>query len=171
MLIRDILIIVLTIKKFEWELIKIPTSMLVISLFWFSYLWWINKNRKTKEKVNLEEKSPFEILPALKFAAIFVAILFLIYFIKEKFGDEFVYLTTIIVALIDTETIILPALESLHTKSFDLNLVANIISISIVVNTLIKLFYIWVFAKREYFYKSLLLVLSISLLPLLLFLI
>ena len=122
--------------------------------------------------MKLKEKSPFELLPALKFAAVFVGILFLVYFVKRFVGENGVYITTFLVSLVDTETIILPGVESYKNGIFDAKLLTHIITIAIVINTLIKLFYIRFFANNNTFKKSLWPILFISLLgflPLLLF--
>ncbi len=162
MLVRDIVIIILASASLNWEFIKIPSLMFVFSFAWFSILYFLNKNNQSGEKLDIEEDSPFEIIPALKFALVFVLILFVIHFTKEFFGDKAIYLTTSLVALVDTETIILPALESFRNGKLDFNIVGNIIGISIVINTLVKLFYIWIFAKRKYFWKTILPILIIS---------
>jgi uncharacterized membrane protein (DUF4010 family) len=102
-----------------------------------------NKEKKKKEtKLDIDDKSPFEILPALKFALVFTLILFLIHFVKERIGENAVYITTFFVSLVDTETIILPAIESQKNEHFSVDLVSNVIAIAIIINTLIKLLYI-----------------------------
>jgi uncharacterized membrane protein (DUF4010 family) len=137
----------------------------IASLILFYY--FLSKDNSKKEvELELDEKSPFEILPSLKFAVVFTFILFIVYFVKEYVGDNGIYLTTFIVGLIDTETIILPGIESLKTGTIDLVLLSHIITISIVVNTLVKLAYIQFFAGKKAFNKTLVSIILLSLLGL-----
>ena len=153
MLIRDILIVLAASDKIAWTIIKTPVVMLLTALFLLIIYWFVNTGKKgTEQEITVNEKSPFEIIPALKFAFIFTLILFLIHFVKDWLGNQAVYVTTFLVSLIDTETIILPAIENQKNGHFDLVMVGNIISIAIVVNTLIKLFYIRVFAGKKSFW-------------------
>ena len=157
MLVRDIAIILIASGTFNFELIRIPLIMVIFSTLYFIYYFYKNiKIDNDNHSLELEESSPFEIIPSLKFAFVFVLILFIIHFVKEWAGDHAVYLTSIFIALVDTETIILPAIESFKNNSLTIDVLKNVIWIAIVINTLIKLFYIWIFAERRYFWKALL---------------
>ncbi len=168
---RDLIIIILATNKVNLILIATPLIMGIVSIVMF---YWFFKKDNEKNKVDLvvDEKSPFEILPSLKFALIFSIILFLVYFVKKYVGDNGVYFTTFLVSLIDTETIILPSIESFKNGTLDIKLLGNIITISIVINTLIKLFYIQFFSGNKSLKVVIIPIITISvfgLLPLIIF--
>jgi len=103
-----------------------------------------------------EMHSPFEIVPALKFALFFSVILFAIHFGKVYFGDIGAYITTVIAAFADVDAVVFSALLSYGTQTMSEQFVGNIISIALIVNTAVKLLYIFLFGERSFFYKMLL---------------
>ncbi|EFK97053.1 conserved hypothetical protein, membrane [sediment metagenome] len=151
MLIRTMAIILFIVRDIKYELFLAPLLMFLVSIFFFLFYYSKHKKEKIKINIDLGEKSPFEILPALKFASIFVVILFIVFFMDKYFGDKGIYLTSFIVSIIDSEAIIFSILESFKNGIFDISLVSNLVSLIVVVNTFIKLLYIWLFAGKKYF--------------------
>lgn len=154
MQIRSLLVILFVSQGIILKFILTPLLMFITAIILFLYFIVKKHIEDDSVELNIADKSPFEILPSLKFAAVFVLVLFATYFIKEYFGNGGIYLTTLVVALVDTESIILPALESYRQGNFSLELVSNIITIVIVMNTFMKLVYIWIFAGKKYFWKT-----------------
>lgn len=91
---------------------------------------------KLKSKL-AETKSPFNIVPALKFAAIFALILFLVEFAKAEMGNEGILLTSIISGFVDVDAITI-SLANLAKTDLDKEYAAFAITIAAMINTLSK---------------------------------
>jgi len=172
MQIRDLVLIFSISSVRKWEIFAPSIFMILSSLILFGYYFW--KDKKNTDKIDLKlnpEKngSPFEILPSLMIALVFSLILLGIYFLKKYLGDGAVYLGSFAVALVDTESLILPSLESLRTGVFNFNTVLNIVVIALVVNTFVKLFYILTLGNKKAFLKAFVPVTIISLSGLLIY--
>ncbi|MCK5588841.1 MAG: DUF4010 domain-containing protein [Candidatus Pacebacteria bacterium] len=155
MQLRIIAEIIIISQDFSFKFIAISLSMLLPALFFFSYFYIMDskkKQRVLKEKVD-EVKSPFEILPALKFAVIFIVILFAVYFGKYFFGDWGAYFAASLASLVDADAVVLSILESFKISKIEIGFVVDIIMIAVVVNTLIKLFYVFVLGNKKLFKK------------------
>ncbi len=116
------------------------------------YYSFLGKESKKQTRVNSAvAKSPFEIVPALKFGVLFTITLFTIYFSKKYFGDGGVYFTTVITSIVDVDAIIFSALLSFESNKMDLTLVGNIVAITIIVNNIAKMFYVFFFGSKKFF--------------------
>ncbi len=92
------------------ELIKlliIPFSAMgIVGILSSIFIW--HRGRKTPEAIEkdiIKLKSPFSIMPAVKFAAFFALILFLSNFANATMGDRGLYLTSLLSGFIDVDAI------------------------------------------------------------------
>ncbi|PID83401.1 hypothetical protein CSB11_01250 [Candidatus Campbellbacteria bacterium] len=114
-------------------------------------------------KHKLEVKSPFEILPALKFGFLFSAILFAIYFGNKYFGQIGGYFVVFLSSFTDADAVVLSTAESFKTGGATGTFLAYTILIATVLNTLVKSLYIYLIGGKEIFKLTLLPIVLISL--------
>jgi len=152
---RILILIFIVTHSFIISFIVVPLVMAITSLILFGVFLISNKKNKKNSELKIEESSPFEIVPALKFGLLFAVVLVIIYFSNKYFGEKGVYITSFFVALVDVESIILPTLESFNKSDLMKNIVVNVLAIVVIINTVVKLFYIWIFAGKKYFWKIL----------------
>jgi uncharacterized membrane protein (DUF4010 family) len=131
----------------------IPGIMGVFSLAYAGFMWKTlikqkEKNIETKS-IEFKIKSPFHILPALKFGGIFVSVLFAIAAGKHLFGDMGVYVAAFLSGLVDVDAVVLSSLESVRLGELSLDVAKNAIFIALVVNTLIKVAYTGILGSRK----------------------
>ncbi len=166
MLIRIIIVVFIFASIFHFSFIAPALIMTVVALIFFLYYYFFDlKFKKEEIKIDKEEdiKNPFELLPALKFGLIFIVVLYLVYFGEYYFGEMGAYFAAGLAALVDTDAVVLSTLESFRALRMEAYLVINIIAIAIIVNTLIKIFYIFIFGRKELFKKIFIPILVISL--------
>ncbi len=99
----------------------------------------------------------------------FVFILFAIYFAEEKYDNLGGYIVAFVASFADADSVILTALENFK-KGESIFYVSFLILIPIIVNTLVKSFYIFLLGSKKLFYKTLLPILAISIIGGLVFL-
>ncbi len=159
---RDFVIIIVGSGGIIWQFLLTTIIMSVSSLILAYYFWKQDRKNDEKVELNIENSSPFEIIPALKFALLFILVLFLVYFLKYYFSDSAIYVSAAVVGLVDTESFILSVLENYNNQVVDFNTVKNSIAIVLIVNTIIKLLYIQIFAGWKVVKKVIGVVLLVS---------
>lgn len=122
-----------------------------------SIFYWLKKDRtikSIKEDV-LDLESPFQLKPALKFAALFVLILFLSKVANAFTGHQGLYLTSFISGLLDVDAITI-SIAALAENSEISNTVAVVaITIAAITNTLVKGAIFIFFGAKKVAYKIL----------------
>lgn len=101
--------------------------------------------QKSAEKIT----SPFDILPAIKFGVIFVAVLIVLAIAQHYLGDTGVYIAAFLSGLVDVDVIILSSLESMKSGELSVRVVENSILIAIVVNTLVKSVFVFLMGNKD----------------------
>lgn len=94
--------------------------MLIMSGLCLIYLF--SKIKKTKHNtkdiaINPKIKSPFEIIPALKFTALFTILLFVIHFAEIYFANYGIYAVVFLVSFVDVDMPILSILDSFNNSN------------------------------------------------------
>lgn len=105
-----------------------------------SYSWWLIRNRKNNEisEAPIVVGNPLDILSALYFAVVFIAILASVYYSNTYFGNQGLYLSAIISGFADTDAITISV--SKLAKEIDLvSTSAKIIVAATISNSLVKL--------------------------------
>jgi len=138
--------------------LMIPIIMSVASSIFAVYFFWKSKSKKTSffqkpERVKLT--SPFEIVPALKFGAVFVFVLFALAIGQRYFGNSGVYAAAFLSGVIDIDAIVLSSLESVKLGELSSVVAYNAIAIALFTNTLVKVGYVGVMGSRDVFRKVL----------------
>lgn len=122
-LIRVFVIVIFLSEEFSKQFIIPVFSIGIITVgiatVYYSFLKKVSK-KQARIKVTTV-KSPFEMLPALKFGILFTTTLFTVYFAQKYFGDKGVYFTTIIASVVDVDAIIFSALLSFESNNTILN--------------------------------------------------
>ncbi len=164
MQLRIILEIVVASGGFVWKFITPSIVMSVVGFLFFLYFYHFGAKKNVIEKDKIEEKieSPLKLIPAIKFALLFVVILYVIFFGQKYFEHIGGYIVSALAAVVDSDAIVLSNIESYKTLHIDIDFVANMISIVVIVNTLVKIFYLYVFSKKELLKKTLPAILVIS---------
>lgn len=137
------------------KILMVPLVMSLVATAVALYFWWLtSKNhnfakRGTKISSQVELKSPFEIGPALKFGGIFILVLFSLAIGKKYLGDSGVYAAALFSGFVDVDAIVLSTLESAKLGELDKQVATNAIILAIFVNTLVKIFYVYLLGSRK----------------------
>lgn len=86
----------------------------------------------------IQLKNPFSVGPALKFAAFFVAVLFVAKLAKMYFGNQGLYLAALLSGLADVDAITLSIAEQSKAGTLAQNIGALAITIAVVSNSVVK---------------------------------
>jgi len=84
---------------------------------------------------------PFDI-PAIKFSLLFMAMIFTSHFMGKYFGNFGVYVTLFFAGFVDVDPTVLFSVETVNLGEMSLYTAQNAIAVAVIVNTIIKLFYI-----------------------------
>lgn len=111
--------------------------MFVVTLTGMLWLWQQNNENEENERPPLELENPFQISTALQFGLLLAVVLLLAETVKEWFGDEGIYVLSVVSGLMDVDAITLSlskmAIDDLNEKTA----VAGII-LATTTNTLVK---------------------------------
>ena len=126
----------------------IPAAMLVADLL---LLFFFIKKNTGQDHVDIvpELESPFELLPALKFGGLFVVVLFAVAFGMKYLGDYGVLITAFLSGFVDVDATILSSLQTFKTAGIGKTLAVQAITMAIVINTLVKVLYVWILSRRD----------------------
>lgn len=114
-------------------------SMGIVGILSIIYFWFGKEESESKrvEKSALEVKSPFSLIPALKFGLLFALILFLTKFAHVFMGDKGIYLTSFVSGVVDVDAITL-SIANLAKEGLAQSTAVIAITIAAIVNTLTK---------------------------------
>ncbi len=103
------------------------------------YLWIkAGKNPDKEDAEALVLKNPFSLGPAVKFAIIFVGVLFAARIAKIYLGDQGIYLASLVSGLVDVDPITLSIAEQTRNSQLAYNVGGIGITIAVVSNALVK---------------------------------
>lgn len=135
-------------ENFHNLFLLVPTAMGLSS---FGLAWWFFRGMKDQKFVKKAElSSPFEIIPALKFAGLFVLVLFGLHFAKKFLGDQGVYAAAALSGLVDVDAIVLSTVDAANTGQLSQNVAQIAIFLALWVNTLVKIFYAALIASKKF---------------------
>jgi len=115
-------------------------AMAVVAVI-LSTLLWFRAGKSTEGgagHAQAQLKNPFSVGPALKFAAFFVAILFVAKLAKVYLGNQGLYLAALLSGLADVDAITLSIAEQCKSGSLAHNIGALAITIAVVSNSVVK---------------------------------
>jgi uncharacterized membrane protein (DUF4010 family) len=146
-------IILLSPLSFWHTYILVPISMALVTLisgFWYIKTSTHAKNTEKKQRaVPLDLGSPLEIIPALKFGGIFMLILASLGLARHFLGDSGVYVAAFLSGLLDIDAIVLSTLESFRLGTLSESITKNAIFIALLVNTLVKIPYVFILSNKK----------------------
>lgn len=111
------------------------TSMMAAGLIAAGWLWHLERGRQQTTEVQFT--NPFSITPALKFALLFVVILFISKAALDNVGTRALYFTAVLAGLPDADAITL-TIARLARESLDASTAARTIILAALSNTLMK---------------------------------
>ncbi len=124
-------------------------SSIMGALFWFKSFKSKDESRIAEKGIQSQLNQPFELKPALFFGVVFILVLAAITFAQKMFGDTGVYGAAILSATVDIDAIVLSTIESAKLGDLDNNIANKAIVMSIIVNTLVKLVYLFFFKAYD----------------------
>jgi uncharacterized membrane protein (DUF4010 family) len=115
-----------------------------------SVFFWIKKEKSAKVKdSDLNFSSPFQLAPALKFGAVFAALLFISKFASVYYGDQGIYLTAFISGFMDVDAITVSMANLSKTEDISQMTAVTAITIATIVNTVTKGGIVLSFASKK----------------------
>ena len=113
---------------------------------------WVKKDEKEAskavEKDMIKMKSPFSLLPALKFGLVFAVILFVSRFAVEMMGDKGLYLSSVFASFLDADAVFV-SVANLAKDGFSQSSAVVAITIAAVTNTIVKGVIFFIFGNRK----------------------
>lgn len=120
---------------------------------YYSFILSKQDHSENFDMENMKLQSPFEIKPALRFAAIFIVILFALALGQRYLGDAGVYVAAILSGTFDVDAIVLSSLEAFKQGNLTEVITQNAIILAIFVNTLTKSAFVFFLGTRKLFRK------------------
>jgi len=105
-----------------------------------TFYFWITekKQRPDVEEKLCEVKNPFQLWPAIQFGLFFVGISFVTQWAKAMFGDQGIYLTSLVSGVMDVDAITLSMANLHQTGQVAPNIAVVAITIAAMTNTVVK---------------------------------
>lgn len=145
--------IVIEVMALNFDLLRIllmPFLSMAIVGGTVSVFIWLKKGevngRVDEAPVKLE--SPFSLMPALKFALFFVAVLFLSKFAANNLGDKGLYITSFLSGFVDVDAITI-SMSNFAKAGLNKDVAVTSIVIAVIVNTLTKAGVFFIFGSRK----------------------
>lgn len=145
-----VLVAILNRALFSYVAIPIIT-MGVAGLICAGFLWTRSESETVKKGARgsiVKLKSPFSLSPALKFAVIFAAVLFLSKYAVVKMGNSGLYLTSIVSSFLDADPITI-SVSKMAKEGLSMFSASVAITIAIFINTLSKGIIFFVLGNRK----------------------
>jgi len=135
--------------------------MLVLTIGCVIWLWVRSEDESSTDNPTLDLGNPLQLPTALKFGALLAVILVLATALQEWFGDQGVYLLSLLSGLMDVDAITL-SLSKMAQTDITASVAILGIVIAVISNTLVKagLFIFWVGWKRSIEFLWMILIIS-----------
>lgn len=129
-------------QALTWHLLPSILAMGVTGTVIIAILWILAKSKTsdmTEQTEAVELESPFQIIPALKFALFFLVITVLSQVAMTQFGEQGVYLVSFLSGFADVDAITVTLSGQALTGQISMDVAAKSIIIAMMVNTSVKL--------------------------------
>lgn len=142
-------VFVLNLELFK--VLYIPILAMGLTGIASAFYFWRKKdaNVKSLDKDVLDVKSPFNIVPALKFALFFALILFVSKFALAHMGNQGIYLTSFLSGFLDVDAITLSMSRAVAEGDLATEAGTFAILIATMTNTLVKGVIMFLFGSRK----------------------
>jgi len=151
-----ILILIMILNENLLEKIAIPVLTMGLIGLLAALILWVKREDRTVEKQMeqhvLKMKSPFRLLPALKFGVLFGVILFLSRFAVDIMGDNGLYITSLISGVLDVDPIVI-SVTNMVPSQLTYHAAMISITIAVIMNTISKAVIFLVFGNRKVAFK------------------
>ncbi|ACL05858.1 conserved hypothetical protein [Desulfatibacillum aliphaticivorans] len=139
---RVLMVVIILDRALTRELVWSIGAMMAGAFIASIFLWRGAHNQgtagKRTEADELTLSNPFSIGPALKFALVFVGILFAAKIAQNALGDQGLYLASLVSGLADVDPITLSIVEQTKSLTLDRHVGAVGITIAVVSNSVVK---------------------------------
>jgi uncharacterized membrane protein (DUF4010 family) len=114
-----------------------------------SYIFYMSKG-KSKKAPKLVLRSPFTIVPALKFAIFYAFVLFVTKAAQIYYGDTGVYIAALLAGLVDMNAITISMATLSMSGALPIDVAVLAITLAVASNNLIKIIIGYLFGNREF---------------------
>lgn len=142
---RVLIIIYILNSKLATSLILPFTIFTAVGIITSLFLW---RGNQMHEIEKIELKNPFKLLFAIKFGLIFALILFISKIANVYFGDQGIYVTSLLSGLADVDAIAL-SITDLQSNELSLTVASNAIVIAAISNSVAKGIIASIFGSKE----------------------
>ncbi|WP_053991993.1 MgtC/SapB family protein [Mangrovimonas sp. TPBH4] len=123
-------------KKLNYVLLPILAEILVLALLCAGMFYWVNKDETGDEMP--EPENPAQFKSALLFGLLYALILLAVAFAEEKFGNEALYLVSIVSGLTDVDAITLSISHLMKIDNISVHLGWKLILLAALSNLVFK---------------------------------
>jgi len=117
-----------------WIPMLVMFLVMLLGMFW---LWLPFRDERDDDKQILEMNNPFQISTALKYGLLLALVLLLAEFMKESFGEEGIYVLSLVSGLMDVDAITL-SLAKMAGEEMSHDVATKGIVLASIANTLVK---------------------------------
>lgn len=137
MFIRVIIEVAVVNTKLIYMLWPAVLIMIILTLLGIMWMWKTGGDKEDKDKTQLKLKNPFQIVIAIQFAVLLAVILLLAEAMKGWFGDEGIYVLSVVSGLMDVDAITL-SLSKMAKGELSEQVAVTGIILAAATNTIIK---------------------------------
>lgn len=153
MFIRALLEVAVVNRDLLGELSMTLGAMIGMSVLILGFIW-LRGDKKEAKTEDLELSSPFQLWPALQFGALYVIILLAAELGNRYFGEQGIYVASLVAGLADIDAITLSLSNLSAEGNISNQLAVTGITIAVMTNTLVKLGIVGLFSTRALFRRS-----------------
>ncbi len=135
---RVLVVVLLVNAELARDLVAALGTMMGVAAIAAIVLWVRADRSHSGEGAHVELKNPFSVGPALKFALFFIAILFIVRFASDQWGDQGLLLAAALSGLADVDAITLSISEQTRGGVLTLATGSVGIAIAVVSNSIVK---------------------------------
>ena len=139
---------VLVVNSSLIKFVALPLGVMALTGFIAAFIVW-NKEKKEHAK-KIDFKSPFALLPAIKFGLFFAFVLFAAKLGQILYGSKGIYLASLLSGLVDVDAITLSMSSLALTGDISSKVAVTAITIAVSSNTIVKGGIAYLFGAREF---------------------
>ena len=167
MLLRVLFVLlVITPREYVAQVALVPLGMLIATALCGLYWYGRSQDELADQAPDREQvpvlQSPFEIIPAVRFAALFIVVLLMVQLGQTYFGAYGVVATTFFSAFADVDAAIVSVIQTLRGGGLEIAVVSLVVTVAIVVNTMVKALYVWLLSRNVRLSQNIMVVTCIS---------
>jgi len=134
-----LLVVVLVLDRALALRLAWPLAVMAAVAVGLAVVFWVRSRSVEKSEPRpVALQNPFSLGPAIKFAAFFVAILFVAKLAQQAWGDQGLYFAALLSGLADVDAITLSLVDQTRDRLLSLDVAALGITLAVVANTLVK---------------------------------